>query len=226
MGIVVRFPRQRHARASSTCFSAKRAKRSAVKPADFAVSVAKTRVHQSDGILLRCHHFRTLDEPPPSISEDMASLDGQRSMTERKDVMGESVCMPELLGQCVPICKGIMFRDINSPVGHSGPMGKTRENLTESAWQMAFQERLSRIQGKRTHEAMAEYLEMPVESWKKCVNRGDTFPIRKLQRLALLAGIPVESLIKGDRDDELPAPVERYRKRSTAKSTSARRAVK
>jgi hypothetical protein len=63
---------------------------------------------------------------------------------------------------------------------------------------MAFQERLSRIQGKRTHEAMAEYLEMPVESWKKCVNRGDSFPIRKLPRLALLAGIPVESLIKGD----------------------------
>lgn len=103
-------------------------------------------------------------------------------------------------------------------------MGKSHENLTESAWQMAFQERLSRIQGKRTHEAMAEYLEMPVESWKKCVNRGDTFPMRKLPRLALLAGISVESLIKGDRDDELPEPVQRYRKRSTAKATTKRAA--
>lgn len=97
-------------------------------------------------------------------------------------------------------------------------MGKDHEKLAESAWQMAFQSRLSRIQGKRTHEAMAEYLEMPVESWKKCVNRGDSFPIRKLPRLALLAGIPVESLIKGDRDDELPAPVERYRKRAPPKA--------
>ncbi len=101
-------------------------------------------------------------------------------------------------------------------------MAKDDGKLAESAWQMAFQERLSRIQGKRTHEAMAEYLEMPVDSWKKCVNRGDSFPIRKLPRLALLAGIPVESLIKGDRDDELPAPVERYRKR--AAKTAARRA--
>ncbi len=101
-------------------------------------------------------------------------------------------------------------------------MGKNHENLAESAWQMAWQERLSRIQGKRTHENMAEYLEMPVESWKKCVNRGDSFPIRKLPRLALVAGIPVESLIKGDRDDELPALIERYRKRST--KTPSRRA--
>lgn len=94
-------------------------------------------------------------------------------------------------------------------------MGKNHENLSESAWQMAFQERLSRIQGKRTHEAMAKYLQMEVESWKKCVNRGDTFPIRKLPLLALLAGISVESLIEGDRDDELPAPVERYRRRTS-----------
>lgn len=127
--------------------------------------------------------------------------------------------MSRLLGHTVPICKGIMVRDIEMPVGHSGPMAKDHENLAESAWQKAFQERLSRIQGKRTHEAMAEYLEMPVESWKKCVNRGDTFPMRKLPRLALLAGIPVESLIKGDRDDELPAPVERYRKRTTKATT-------
>jgi hypothetical protein len=103
-------------------------------------------------------------------------------------------------------------------------MGKDQENLAESAWQMAWRERLSRIQGSRTHDAMAELLEMPVESWKKCVNRGDTFPIRKLPRLALIAGIPVESLIKGDRDDELPAPVERYRKRTKPAKTPARRA--
>lgn len=139
-------------------------------------------------------------------------------MTSLNDVIAESVSMSRLLGRGVPICKGIMGRDFKSPVGHSGPMGKDHEKLAESAWQMAWKERLSRIQGKRTHEAMAEYLEMPVESWKKCVNRGDTFPMRKLPRLALLAGIPVESLIKGDRDDELPASVERYRKRTTPKA--------
>lgn len=117
-----------------------------------------------------------------------------------------------------------MVRDIELPVGHSGPMGKDHEKLAESEWQDAFKERLRRIQGKRTHEAMAEYLEMPLESWKKCVNRGDSFPIRKLPRLALLAGIPVESLIKGDQDDALPAPVQRYRKRAAPAKQSARKA--
>lgn len=101
-------------------------------------------------------------------------------------------------------------------------MGKDDKNLAESAWQKAFQERLARIQGSRSHEAMADLLDMPVESWKKCVNRGDTFPLRRLPKLASLAGISIESLIKGDRDDELPVKVERYRKR-TAK-TAARRA--
>ena len=214
---------RRHARASSTCLAAKRVKRSAVKPADLAFSVDKTVRHHSDGILLRCHHLRTVDEPPHPMSDDIASLDGQRSMTARNEVMAESVSISGLLGQYVPICKGILVRDLKTPVGHSDPMGKSHENLTESAWQTAFQERLSRIQGKRTHEAMAEYLEMPIESWKKCVNRGDAFPIRKLPRLALLAGIPVESLIKGDRDDELPPLIERYRKRSPTTKVVARR---
>ncbi len=143
-------------------------------------------------------------------------------MTDRNEEKGESVSMAELLGHTVPICKAIMVRDSNSPVGHSGPMAKDEDNLAESAWQKAFQERLARIQGARSHDAMADLLDMPVESWKKCVNRGDTFPLRKLPKLAALAGIPIESLIKGDRDDELPAPVVRYRKR--ASKTVTRRA--
>ncbi|MGY3366130.1 hypothetical protein ACVWZL_003255 [Bradyrhizobium sp. GM2.4] len=158
-------------------------------------------------------------ETPTSAA--IASRVAHKAMIERNDVSGESASMPEVLGHDVPICKGIMVRDLESPVGHSGPMGKDHEKLAESEWQKAFQERLSRIQGKRTHEAMAEYLEMPVESWKKCVNRGDSFPIRKLPRLALLAGIPVESLIKGDMDDELPEAVERYRRKA---KPAARRA--
>lgn len=95
-------------------------------------------------------------------------------------------------------------------------MTEDPEKIAESAWRKAFQERLQRIQGRRTHESMAEYFGMSVESWKKCVNRGDAFPMRQLPKLALLAGIPVESLIKGDRDAELPAPVVRYKKRAVS----------
>lgn len=96
-------------------------------------------------------------------------------------------------------------------------MAKNWEKLTDSEWRAAFQLRLNRIQGHRSHEDMAEVLDMPVESWKKCVNRGDTFPVRRLPKLAAIAGIPIESLIKGDRDDQLPAPVERYRRRTSPK---------
>ena len=91
-------------------------------------------------------------------------------------------------------------------------MTESSEKLAESAWRKAFQERLRRIQGRRTHEDMAEYFGMNVESWKKCVNRGDIFPMRKLPKLALLSGISVESLIRGDKDSQLPPVVERYRK--------------
>lgn len=220
MNNVVRFPVRRHARASSV-LSASRANRSAVNPADLATSVSKTRRHQSDGILSRCHHLRTREEPPQSTSAAMASREGQSPMTSLNEQIDESA-MSRLLGQYVPIGKGNMGRDIQFPVGHCGPMGKDWEKLTDSEWQQAFQERLRRIQGKRTHEDMADYFDMPLERWKKCVNRGDTFPMRKLPRLALLSGIPMDSLIKGDRDDELPAAVERYRKRTPSKPGSRR----
>lgn len=217
MDNVVLFPR--HARASSV-LSAKRANRSAVKPAALALSVARTRIHQSEGILLRCHHLRTLDDPPQSISDAIASREAQSPMTSLNEVIGEST-MPGLLGHYVPICKGIMGRDMKTPVGHHGPMGKDWEKLSDSEWRGAFQLRLNRIQGHRSHDAMADLLGISVESWKKCVNRGDSFPLRRLPKLASLAGISIESLIKGDRDDELPAPVVRYRKRA-AKAVTRR----
>lgn len=179
-----------------------------------ALSVDRTAGHHFDGMLSRLNHLITAQFPAPT-SAAMASLEGQSSMTDRNDVSGESG-MPELLGQCVPNYKAIMGRDLKTPVGHSVPMSEAPEKIAESAWQKAWLERLHRIQGKRTHENMAKFLEMGVEQWKKCVNRGDVFPIRKLPRLALLAGIPVESLIEGDRDDELPEQVVRYKKRAPA----------
>lgn len=108
-----------------------------------------------------------------------------------------------------------MVRDLKTPVGHSVPMSEAPETIAESAWQKAWLERLKRIQGTRTHKQMAKILCMGEEAWKKCVNRGDVFPIRKLPLLAAQAGMDVESLIEGTRDDELPDLVERYKKRTT-----------
>lgn len=96
-----------------------------------------------------------------------------------------------------------MVGDFKNPVGHYVPMAEDIEDIAESAWQEAFRKRLRKIQGGRSHEDMAEILGIPSAKWNKCVNRGDTFPARKLPLLAKVAGIPLESLLKGDRDAEI-----------------------
>lgn len=209
---VIRGP-WRHARAPSTSRAAKRERLSSVRPAALAFLVDKMSGHHAEGMLSRLNHLITAQFEAPT-SEAISSLESQRSMMDRNDVgLRRESDMPELLGQSVPNYKAILVRDLKTPVGHPVPMSVDPEKIAASAWQKAFQERLSRIQGKRTHKKMAEYFEMDEESWKKCVNRGDAFPIRKLPKLALLAGVEVEDLITGDRDDELPSQVERYKRR-------------
>lgn len=165
-------------------FWAKRAKRSAVRPADLAFSVASTRNHQSEGILLRCHHFRTLDDPPQSISDAMASREGQRSMTARNEAMSESVSMPGLLGPTVPICKAILSHDLQISVGHSVQMAEPAENAAESEWREQFRERVRQAQGERTAEDMAELLGTSRSAYSKYVGgRGSVMPTRLLPKL-------------------------------------------
>lgn len=101
-------------------------------------------------------------------------------------------------------------------------MSEKPQKIAESAWQTAWLERLKRIQGRRTHAMMAKVLGMDEETWKKCVNRGDAFPIRKLPLLAAQAGMDVESLIEGSKDDELPEIVVRYTRK--ANTTAKKRA--
>jgi DNA-binding XRE family transcriptional regulator len=77
-------------------------------------------------------------------------------------------------------------------------MAEDLEKIAESAWREAFRLRLREIQGKRTQEDMAELLGISRDTWNKCVNRGDMFPIRKLPRLAKLAEMSLEELIRVD----------------------------
>lgn len=217
MSTILRFPR-RHARASSeTSRAASLAKRSSVRPAALARSVDRTTGHHFEGMLSRLNHLITAQFPAPT-SAAIASRDSQRSMTERNDVGGESG-MPELLGQYVPSCKTIMSHDFESPVGHSVPMTEDPEKLAESVWREAFRQRLRDIQGKRTQEDMADLLGISRDTWNKCVNRGDTFPIRKLPRLAKLAQMSVEELIGIDRPTEKIAAAPR-RARSSKQRTA------
>lgn len=96
-------------------------------------------------------------------------------------------------------------------------MVEDTEKLAESVWREAFRQRLRDIQGKRTQEDMADLLGISRDTWNKCVNRGDTFPIRKLPRLAKLAQISVEELIGVDK----PAKAATPRKAQSSKQRTA-----
>lgn len=211
MGEIVVFPARRHARASSRI--AKRPRRSLVTPDSLALSVDSTAGHHFVGMASRFHHLITAQFPAPT-SAAMASREAQSSMTDRNDVSFESSTMAESLGHIVPNCKAIMVRDFKRPVGHSVLMAEDPETIAESAWREAFRLRLRKIQGGRSHEDMAELLGVPPATWNKCVNRGDMFPTRKLPLLAKLAGVPLESLIKGDRDDEIERLAPRRKKKT------------
>jgi len=198
MGNVLHFPVRFHARASSTCFAAKRAKRSAVTPADLAVSVARTRVHHSDGITSRLNHLIT-DQLVVPTSDAIASREAHKSMIDLNEVSGcESVAvMHQVLGPFVPKCKAVLSHDLKNGAGHYVPMSKEAEKLAESDWRSAFQERVRYCQGKRSQDVMADLLGISRDSWNKIVNRGDQPSIRLLPKIAGIGEVSLEWLIDG-----------------------------
>lgn len=119
---IIQFP-QHHVRASSVCFAANRAKNSAVTPAAFARSVAKTRVHHSEGILSLSRHFEIAGGRPP-MSAAISAWESQSSMTERNDE-GEST-IPDLIRQLVLKDKDKVSWDDGSPQGHNVLMKKSK----------------------------------------------------------------------------------------------------
>lgn len=197
MGTVVRFPARRHARVSTICFAANRAKSSADRPADFAVSVSNTRIHQSDGMVSRIHHLRTTELFLTPTSTAIASRERQRSMTDRKDVSAESL-MPKLLGPFVPKRKAIMSHDSGVCGGHLVPMGSDPESIAESRWREGFRERIRIAQGGRTQETMARLLGISRDAYAKYVgSRGTVMPVRLLPKFCDICDVDLGWLIDG-----------------------------
>ncbi len=195
MGVVVRFPVRRHARASSR--AASRASKSEVRPTPRALSVDRTRGHHFDGMLSRLNHLITA-QFPASTSAAIASREGHSSITDRNDVRGESESvMNKEMGQYVPNCKAVLSHDLELSVGHSVQMREQDEKIAESAWREAFVARLRQIQGNRTQEQMSKILGISRDSWNKCVNRGDQPSIRILPILAALGEMTLAELIDG-----------------------------
>lgn len=197
MGIVVRFPRRRHVRASSAgCRAAKAIRASAFTPAAMATSVANTADHHSAGSLSRCHHFETAVAGAP-VSAAMASREGQSSMMDRNEVKSD---MPMLLGQSVPKSKAIVSADCAQSLGHNVLMEDENEKQAASQWREEFRQRLITARGSRTQAVMAELLGLRTNTYGKYEgSRKSMMPTRLLPRFAKICGISLESLIEGDK---------------------------
>ena len=193
MGIVVRLPVQRHARASSICFAAKRAKRSAVTPPVLAVSAAKTRVHHSEGILSRCHHFETADARAP-ISEAIASRETQSSMTVRNEF--EST-MTEFIGPKVLKFKDAASLDCELSLGQNVPMAP-KKLLSDFELQFLARTYAARKQRFETQQEIAEELErgMKQDHYKQFEVR-NRLPYEYLDRFIKVTGVTYEWLVAG-----------------------------
>jgi DNA-binding transcriptional regulator YdaS (Cro superfamily) len=198
MGIIVRFPAQRHVRASSLTRAAKRVSKSDVRPADLAPSVDKIAPHHSEGMLSRLNHLITAQLLTPT-SEAIASRESQSSMTERNDAKPESD-MPEILGHWVPNVKAIMSHDRPLSPRHSVPMAEDIESIAESAWRDGFRARLRQAQGGRTQETMARLLGTSREAYSKYVGgRKSVMPVRLLPKFCAICDVSLIWLIEGDK---------------------------
>jgi hypothetical protein len=207
---VIRFPARRHARASSR--AAKRVSKSAVTPADLALSVDKTADHHSGGIRFLADHLRTATWLAPT-SEAMTSNVSQSSMMEANEFKSD---MPCIMGPAVPKNKSIVSHDSISHLGQPVLMDQDDEDIAESAWREEFRERLRKAQGNRTQQVMADLLGISRERYSKYVGgRKSMMPTRLLPRFAMICDVDLLELIEGPRKEKkaVEKPPQRQRSR-------------
>jgi DNA-binding XRE family transcriptional regulator len=161
MSGVIYPPEFRHARTSSR--EANPVSRSAVTPAPFARSVDNKPAHQSEGMLLRCHHLETNTADAPGRSAAIASRDGHSSITDRNEV---SSLMPSPLRHSVLKSKDNLSADGGISQGHNVLMSK---KPSDSEFKHAFLARTAAARDKAgyTQETMAEALGMEQSKYSK-----------------------------------------------------------
>ena len=189
MSEIIRF--QNHARTSAGSRAAKAVSFSALKPADAALSVARTEDHHSAGILLRWPHFVTRGTVVPT-SDAIASREGQSSMIERNDV----ICvMPPLIGQSVLKGKAILSLDDKLSLGHTVRMAETD---AEVQYKLEFRARVkeSRVAAKLKQWQIAETLGMTQDKYKQYETRS-LLPHHLIGRFCVICHVNPEWLITG-----------------------------
>lgn len=87
------------------------------------------------------------------------------------------------------------------------------EAIPLSDWEIAFRDRIRRIQGKRTQDDMALLLGISRDRYSKYVgSRMSKMPIWLLPQLARIGEMSVEELIEGPKAEIIPKKVNKKRK--------------
>lgn len=222
MGDVVQFARD-HAQTLGVSRAAISMSLSEVTPASRARSVDKIADHLSEGMLSRCHHFETADERA-AMSEASASLEGQSSITARKDRI--SRVMPRCLGQLVLKRKDILALDGKKFLGHNVRMA---DSDAEAQFKQEFIERVAtaRVATGKKQWQVAELLNVPQDHYKHW-EKGRLMPHHLIGRFCLVTNVDPIWLMTGkgqkplkpphmvESDEPRPIPKPKRAKRSKA----------
>lgn len=226
MGEVVRF-RGRHARTSTTSRAAKRVSKSAVTPADLALSVPRIGDQYSEGIQSRCHHLVTAPaETPISVPKasraPCASLGPQSSITSRNE---DKSAIGHGLGPFVLKCKDILALDAKKSLGHTVPMA---ESDAKAQYEQEFIARVkaARIATGKKQWQVAELMGIKQDQYKH-FEVGRVIPHHLIGRFCLICNIDSNWLITGKgakplqpphlvESEEAPVPKPKKAKRSRA----------
>lgn len=193
MGIIVRFPRKRHVRASINSRAASEVSKSADTRAALATSVANIAAHHSAGTLSRCHHLETAEALAPT-SEAIASRESpQSSISARNDVIG--LVMPTFIGPIVLKRKAILSLDGVKFLGHTVHMAEAE---TETQYKQRFMARVAeaRIARGLKQWQLAEALGMAQDKYKQYESRS-LLPHHLIGRFCIVTRVDPEWLVTG-----------------------------
>jgi ribosome-binding protein aMBF1 (putative translation factor) len=199
MGSVLQFPRA-HAQTLGISRAANSVSLSDVTPASRARSVDKIADHLSEGMLSRCHHLETAEERA-AISEASASLEGQSSITDRKDRIS---VMPRLLGPFVLKRKDNLALDGKKFLGHNVRMA---ESDAEQQFKQEFIERVAaaRVATGKKQWQVAELLNVPQDHYKHW-EKGRLMPHHLIGRFCLVTNVDPVWLMTGKGQKPLKPP--------------------
>lgn len=195
---VIQFPRD-HAQTLGCSRAARAIKASEVTPAERARSVDRIADHLSAGMLSRCHHLDTAGARA-RISEAIASLDGQSSITSRKD---RNSVMPEFLGPFVLKGKDKLALDVKKFSGQNVRMADSEKEQFEQ--EFIARVKSARIATGKKQWQVAELLNVPQDHYKHW-EKTRLMPHHLIGRFCIICSVDPEWLMTGRGQKPLRPP--------------------